>query len=290
MEFIRLSKNVHKVDCIYNRSSLRSFSFLLLSDLHFDNPHCQRELLIKHLDFAKENDYKILVNGDFFCCMQGKFDPRRSKSNIRPEHNKSNYLDAIISDAVNFFSPYKDQLKLIGYGNHETAILKNLETDLLQRFADLFNHKNNVNVQVGGYGGWVIFQFKDKHNAGSKQYRLKYFHGAGGGGPVTKGVIQNQRMMAQTQGADCIWMGHVHEMYTMYHTVETLNQRGVIQLKDILHVRTSSYKEEYNKGYMDFHVERGRPPKPIGSYLINLELSPRNEEKLHIIATTTALK
>jgi hypothetical protein len=42
-------------------------------------------------------------------------------------------------------------------------------------------------------------------------YRIKYFHGSGGGGPVTKGTIQFNRMSTMVEGADLIWMGHVHE-------------------------------------------------------------------------------
>ena len=58
--------------------------FLLISDLHWDNPHCDRELLKNHLDEAVRRNAAVVVNGDFFCLMQGKGDPRRSKDDIRP--------------------------------------------------------------------------------------------------------------------------------------------------------------------------------------------------------------
>ncbi len=38
--------------------------------------------------------------------MQGAYDPRKSKSDIRPEHNSANYFDAIINTAVDWFTPY----------------------------------------------------------------------------------------------------------------------------------------------------------------------------------------
>jgi hypothetical protein len=72
--------------------------------------------------------------------MQGKFDPRRSKKDIRPEHNKANYLDAVIEDAVEWFAPYADILTVVGYANHETGIIRNVETDPLQSFVDLLNY------------------------------------------------------------------------------------------------------------------------------------------------------
>lgn len=262
---IQLHRNSHQ----YNVK--KSIKLMLMSDIHWDNPHCQRDTLKKHLDYAKSIGAKVLINGDFFCFMQGKYDPRRSKADIRPEHNKPNYIDAVIEDAVEWWGPYKDTLIFIGYGNHETSIIKNLETDPLQRFVDLFNytHKPEDPISTGGYGGWLTFQF---YGTGTdrKSYSIYYFHGSGGGGPVTKGTIQHQRQMADTEGADCIWMGHVHELYTMYQSKKMLNGGRIPVIKDILHVRTGTYKDEHGDGHMGWHIERGAPPKPIGCVMLEL--------------------
>ncbi len=56
-----------------------------------------------------------------------------------PEHNKANYIDAVIEDAVDYWSPYAHLLTVIGYGNHETAIIKNLETDPDELPADIYS-------------------------------------------------------------------------------------------------------------------------------------------------------
>lgn len=264
-----VDRNVHR----WHLESGTRYSFMLMSDLHWDNPHCDRELLKAHLDRAKAEGIPVLLNGDTFCLMQGKFDPRRSKGNIRPEHNTPTYLDDVISDAVDWFSPYSDILAFAGYGNHETSILRNVETDPLQRFADLFNKTQGGSLQVGGYGGWLVFKFEHPTGGARGSFKLKYFHGSGGGGPVTRGVIQNQRFLAATDGADAIWMGHVHEMYAMVNTVERLDHNHAVQLRDVLQIRTPTYKDEYGDGYMDYHIERGRPPKPRGAYRLDLEYS-----------------
>ena len=94
---------------------------MLISDLHWDNPKCNRELLSKHLKEAVERNAYIIINGDFFCLMQGRADPRRAKNEIRPEHNQGNYLQAVVNDAVQWFKPYAKHIALIGYGNHEPA-------------------------------------------------------------------------------------------------------------------------------------------------------------------------
>ena len=108
---------------------------------------------------------------------------------------------------------------------------------------------------------------------------VHYFHGSAGGGVVTRGVIADQRLLAATEGYDLTWMGHVHELYyhqNMIHKYDrpkkTLIQKPVHQL------RTATYKEEWDGGYMGFHTERGRGPKPLGGYWMKLETS-RNASK-----------
>ena len=250
---------------------------LLISDIHWDNPHCNRDLLKKHLDQALEINADILFNGDTFCLMQGAYDPRKSKNDIRPEHNKTNYLDAVVNDAIDWFSPYAHLIKVVGYGNHETNILKRAETDVIDRFVFGLNSKNNTSVEVGGYGGWIVYQFQRGLNAGMAAYKIKYMHGFGGGGPVTRGVIQFNRMSTFVEGADMVWMGHVHEDHELTYTIESLNNHNKVKLKDILMVRTPTYKEEYQGGKGGWHVERGSAPKALGGRW--LEIHPERIRK-----------
>jgi hypothetical protein len=251
---------------------------LLISDLHWDNPKCDRQLLKKHLDEALKGNHDVLINGDLFCLMQGAYDPRKSKSDIREEHNVANYFDAIVNTAVEWFAPYAHLIKFIGYGNHETSILKRQETDIIERFVTLLNYKCESNVQVGGYGGWVRIHFADGVN--SKSFNIKYMHGFGGGGAVTRGTIQHNRMSVNVEGADAIWMGHVHEDYEMTYTVEFLSNQDTVLQRDILMIRTSAYKEEYGDGSKGWHIERGASPKPIGGrWLILKPYRGKNETR-----------
>jgi len=266
------TRNIHEVTCQSGQE------FLLISDLHWDNPHCDRGLLKNHLDEAVKRNAAIILNGDTYCCMGGKYDRRADKSLIRPEHNTDRYFDAIVDTSVEWFAPYAKNILLIGYGNHETAIIKHGETDLLQRFASTLNYATGSAVQVGGYGGTIDIRVLHDTIRGVN-FVVHYYHGSGGGGPVTKGVIQDQRLLAGTEGYDLTWMGHVHELYyhqNMIHrydrSTKTLIQKPIHQL------RTATYKEEWDGGYMGFHTERGRGPKPLGGYWLKLETS-RNTSK-----------
>ena len=241
---------------------------LMISDVHWDNPHCDRKMLKADLDEAVKRNAKIVINGDLFCLMQGAYDPRKMKSDILPEHNNNKYLDSVINTAVDYFMPYKDHIKMVGYGNHETSIVKRHETDVIDRFVTLMNF-HGADIQLGGYGGWIICAHKV--TGGHSAYKIKYHHGFGGGGPVTKGVIQFARMSMAVQGADMIWMGHVHEDHDLTYQIEYLDLSNQIKQKKITMLRTGTYKEEYQDGTQGFHVMTGRPPKPLGGRWLHLE-------------------
>jgi hypothetical protein len=271
----KYDKNILITECAHDKK------WLMISDAHWDNPKCKRDILKRHLDRAVSEDMGIVINGDFFCLMQGKYDPRRNKTDIRPEHNVHNYLDAVIEDAVEWWTPYANHIAWIGYGNHETAIIKNTETDPLQRFVDLLNYKNKTNVVTGGYGGWWKLRMKYKKHC-DFSFNTKYYHGTGGGGAVTKGVIQNNRMGVMISGADCIWMGHVHELYHVIDGQESLEHNSksgfFVKHKYVHHIRTAAYKEEYGSGDFGYHVEKGRPPKPIGGYILSFNYANVTEK------------
>ena len=266
------SRNIHELSCSTGQE------FLLISDLHWDNPHCDRGLLKNHLDEAVKRNAAIILNGDTYCCMGGKYDRRADKSLIRPEHNTDRYFDAIVDTSVEWFAPYAKNILLIGYGNHETAIIKHGETDLLQRFASTLNYATGSAVEVGGYGGTLDIRVMHDHLRGVN-FVVHYYHGAGGGGPVTKGVIQDQRLLAATEGYDLTWMGHVHELYYHQNMIHRYDRQTKTLIQKPVHqLRTATYKEEWDGGYMGFHTERGRGPKPLGGYWMKLETS-RNSSK-----------
>lgn len=275
MKLEKLGKNIHKLTLDSNHAKIA-----LLSDLHWDNPKCRRDLLKKDLDYCLKNNIPVHINGDMFCLMQGRGDRRSSKSDILPEHNNSHYLDSVVKTAVEWFTPYKDILTVIGYGNHETAIIKWQETDILQRFVDLFNMTNGTQIYAGGYGGWVLYQLPISSTS-KMTFKHKYFHGSGGGGVVTKGAINLTRATEMYEGFDIFSMGHIHENSCRNDSIEILStQNGVynVELKDIHLALTGTYKEEYGDGSKGWHVERGAPPKTVGGRILDLSCKRVSED------------
>lgn len=265
----KYSKNVHELQIKSNNARIA-----MLSDIHWDNPKCDRKLLKKHLDYCKEENIPVMINGDLFCLMQGRGDNRRNKSDIRPEHNNARYLDSVVETAVEWWSPYVDILTVIGYGNHETGVIKWQETDILQRFVDLLNLKNHSNVQTGGYGGWFIL----KIGTGTHLYpvKIKYFHGSGGGGIVTKGAINLTRALEKYSGMDVFSLGHIHENSSRNDVQDSLEHNAYngyyVKHKPVHLMITGTYKEEYEDGSKGWHVERGAPIKPLGGRMLTVDV------------------
>lgn len=257
------ARNIHRVTVSLPHTG-DEFWALLQSDVHWDNPKCDRDALKRHLEEARAKDAPILDNGDFFCAMQGKWDKRANKNDLRPEHQTANYLDALVDTAARYFEPYKDLVCLRGLGNHETGILKHHETNLTERLVERLKAAGSSSVCLGGYSGYVVFEV----NTGGRMQSIKlhYHHGYGGGGPVTRGVIQTNRQAVYLADADIVWSGHTHDAWQVPIARVKLNQDNTrVEHTRQVHVRTPGYKEEYGDGYAGWHIERGGPPKPVGA-------------------------
>lgn len=257
MEIKRLKAYSHEIRVKYVRKPDWEFRALLLSDLHIDNPKCNRDLLIRHLQQAKERNAPIFVFGDLFCAMQGKYDKRANKSALRPEHQKNNYLDALVDTTAQFFEPYKHLLAFITPGNHETAILGRHETDLTGRLSD------KLGCHKGTYSGWLIWRFEIDEKEAVRTVPLSYHHGYGGGGPVTKDVIQTARKAVYLPDAKIVVSGHTHDRWIFPISRVRLKESGEQVQDEQLHIKLGTYKDEYLIGE-GWAVEKGMPPKPLG--------------------------
>jgi hypothetical protein len=288
-----ISRNVHVIEHRF-KSTTEDFWVLLTSDRHHDNPHCNQELEKFHLEQAKQRNASIIDYGDLFCAMQGSWDRRKSKSDIRPENNKSNYLDSLVETAADFYGPYAQNFAVIGPGNHETAIIKHHETNLTERFVERMNTINNSDVKVGGYTGWVTFKFwygKPQLEGSSEttegsglqksmgSVNLWYNHGYGGGAPVTKGTIQTARQAVYVPDAHIVCSGHTHDEWLFPIQRMRLKSTGQIYHDEQLHIKTPGYKEEFVDGYGGWHIERGAPPKPNGACWLRFWWSKSSDPK-----------
>jgi predicted phosphodiesterase len=280
VEVSELSRNVHSILIPFGRGS--KLKVLLTSDVHFDSMKCDRKMLKRHFDEALQQNAVIIIAGDWFDAMQGKWDPRGSKDELRPEYRSGAYFDSVIDDTVEFLMQYP--VALLAMGNHETSVLKRHEINMSERVVALMRSKGH-GIRLGGYGGWVKFrgadrEYKpDQRGGASVTMKLKYFHGSGGGGMMTHGVLSTRRQASFLPDADVILNGHTHDSWMATLARERLKNSHVSMDSQVF-IRTPGYKDDYGDGSHGWAVERGMPPKPLGSVWMDLVYSTGMNERV----------
>lgn len=268
----KYQKNYHRftISC----KNIEKLSLFTTSDWHFDNPKCNRELLFKHLKQAKEQDSMIMVVGDMLCLMQGRYDPRRSKSAIRPEHNKDNYLDLVINDTAEKLRPYAHNILIITKGNHETSVSSRMETDVIERLVERINTLEGSNIQVGEYTGYLTLNFQNGQT--KRSLNIGYSHG-NWGGIITKGTLSVVRYAAIMPDCDIMFSGHTHDGWIVTQPRLVRNQYSKkVEVKNQWHIKTGTYKEEFAEG-KGWAVERIAMPKYLGSCFTDIYFNTRKD-------------
>jgi len=243
----------------------------LMSDVHFDSVFCNRDLLKKHLDAALQENAWIVLGGDWFDAMQGRFDPRRSMDELRQEYRRDDYYDFVVSDSASFLASYAKQIVMICRGNHELAVLKNANTDLTDRLVYALAAHGGQAV-AGGWKGWIRFILSASEHNGS--VFLYFAHSAGdGSAPVTRGVIATNRQSVYLPDADIIWNAHNHHAYIVPLARERLTRKGVRYTDIAWHVRSPGYKREWDSD-SGFAAQRGFGPRPLGCAEVTIKHNP----------------
>ena len=257
---------------------------LLRSDAHHDNPHSDNELEEKHLKEALERDAPIIDNGDAFCAMQGRWDKRSCKDDLKPEHQVENYLDALVSTYADFLKPYASQFAVVAQGNHETAIRRHHETCLTTRLIERLRMASGKAIFDGMYTGWVIISVKRLSANGKEKksnnkatrpalrtLRIWRTHGYGGAAPVTKGTIQTNRRAVYVPDANIIMSGHTHQEWFFPIQRMRISSKGKVYQDEQLHISLPSYKDGFGIGEKGWEVEKGFPPAPRGAVWLKLK-------------------
>jgi len=257
-------RTVHSVEVTQNHQP-----FLFISDVHFDSTKCDRDLLVKHLKKAREIGAKVFVFGDWFDLMQGKWDPRGTYSDLRPEYKSITYLDDVVQDSAEFLSDYLDIIVFFGRGNHETAIEKRMHTSPLDRLAYALNQKGG-NVCVAGYSGWlkveIFFNGKKRCNT-----FVHYHHGFGGNAPRSKGVLRCDLDQMQFPDASLIVRGHTHQKWHLPITVDRITRYGNLYQESTHHLQLGSYKLLGDR-FAGWATEKGFQTPRLGGWFPTLHV------------------
>lgn len=246
---------------------------LVMADEHFDNAHSDLNLIRRHHEEARAKGAPVIKPGDLFCAMQGKWDPRADQDQLRPELRGNHYLDKLKNFGEEVYAPYADIIAVLAPGNHETAISKRHQTSLTECLVDRLRRAGGQTV-MGGFTGFVRIKLSYQNNR--KTFILHYHHGYGGGGEVTRGMIDNNRTRGQYL-ADIYVGGHIHRRNSDENEIIAVSPDGTPVRKTQWFLRTGAYKRE--DGPNGWHVEKGRAARPCGGWWLRFTVEKHGTDR-----------
>jgi hypothetical protein len=202
---------------------------------------------LKHdLERMANADCKIAINGDVFDFILPsdlkRFDLDALDKELLVKGLKP--IDAAIEMAYEFLKPYAHLIEFIGIGNHEAHVAKRHHIDVMSILLYRLNQLPGVDIKPGGWCGyWQVTLARQTRLTTFLMYR---HHGAGGAAPVTKGIIDFQRMMSWQGDVDAIWIGHKHNKFVDLATKMTYSsKRNIARTKQVTCIMTGSYLSTY---------------------------------------------
>lgn len=256
--------------------------FLLRSDAHHDAVGASQELEMRHLREARERGAFICDIGDLFDCMQGRYDKRADRSALRPEYQHGPYLDRLVEVAESRYAPFMERWVLMSPGNHETSVAKHNDTNLTERLYARLKPSAPL-LQMGTYAGFLRIKIKRKSTP-VNSFVIAYHHGFGGSAPVTRGVIQTNRMAISYPDASLVWSGHTHTDFYLSIARQRISKAGTPYRDEQIHLRSPGYKEDTLKGE-GWAVEKGFMPQSLGAWWLKLWLVSRKGNTTEIASS-----
>jgi hypothetical protein len=257
-----------------------------MGDTHIGGHHTDHKAIERDIGGALERDDRINVVGDVFDLILPQ-DRKRFKVSALTERLRE--TDAILNETVEMgvemFKNAAPNIDMIGIGNHETAVEKHHSFDPVRELIRRLNADHGGTIQYGDYMGYIDYRLSADTGRNSR-YRVVifYFHGAGGGAMVTKGMIPFNRLSTWVD-ADVIWMGHQHNKILdatpqrMYCPLEG----DAPKLKPFRCVMSGSYMDTL-KGPRSYAMEKGMAPQAKGG--VRLEIRLREGGGIGDILTT----
>ena len=242
-------------------------TFLLRSDSHHDSTASDQDMEMRHLLEAERRDALICDIGDLFDCMNGRYDKRADREHLRPEYQHGPYMNRLVDVAHERYKRFAPRWLHMSPGNHETAVAKHNDFDLTQQlYARLKPDAPHLNL--GRYAGYLRIQLT-RCGRDSGSVVIAYHHGFGGSAPVTRGVIQTNRMAISYPDADIVWSGHTHTEFYLSIARQRLNLHNAVSRDEQIHIRSPGYKEDTTSG-SGWAVEKGFMPQSLGAWWLTV--------------------
>ena len=243
---------------------------------------------------------KAKANGDSIWCLGDMNSLILPKDLKRMTASHGMTRDAVVNKLVNQtfrrLEPYADNLDVLMMGNHETALLKYHSTDFILSLLALINSVKKRGAFAdglchhGGYKTFILVQFKQR-GVGIRNQSVSakglLFHGAGGGAPVTKGMIDGNRLKVANQFDFCA-IGHKHTMIYDTDYYNYVDDYGNQRRKDRDYFVVGGYDGadvQQDPGALD---EEGDPIGYMLSYSDEAHLGNQGQGSVRVVFTPHA--
>ena len=193
------------------------------------------------------------------------------KSFTRTRHE--GFVYCLTTHSGNFFVR-RDGIAYVTGNSAWLAHHESCPTTHLVRAIKMLNKRSQMGA--GGYGGYMKFRVRFNNNA-CLAWTMRYYHGSGGGAPMSMGVLDSRRMFSFVEGCDVIAVGHNHQSNVVGIAREYLETRnGVYEIRQrhCDFVRCGTYKDDWGNGYGGWAVEKmgSTGPTPLRAKWIRLHV------------------
>lgn len=214
--------------------------FALFSDIHGDSPEFDKLSFVEHATYCLKDQRYMLFGGDMFDAII-RTDHKRAVNSLLEKGD--NQLNIKLDKLYELLKPYQKQILFMGRGNHEESVLKYNGIDLLELLAKMLNAGSEHKIMVGNYANFIRFNFRDSRGKSAAHYDIFQHHGMGASAPVTKGMIDFNRV-AKGVTADLIWIGHKHQaVIDASDPIMYVAPNGSVVLKNRQCIMTPSYQK-----------------------------------------------
>ena len=260
------------------------FGLALMSDLHLGARTTDINSIKHDLEVAKENNYRININGDVFEAITPR-DMKRFDANVLVPSltERKDIFNASVDLAFELLAPYADLIDVIGRGNHEDSALKYNAVDLVLMLVDKLQALTSHKIYYGDICGFIHYRFAHESGGNCRSYIIYYHHGGGGSAPVTKGMIDFNRINAYISNADLIWIGHKHNRI-LDSTVKKMicpKSGDMVKWQSVNCVMTGAYKDAYSVQSQESILKNGS----FGNFAASKCMAPQRKGGCVIMLT-----
>ena len=189
------------------------------------------------------------------------------------------YVNQLVDFGAKRLAPYAENIAVMGTGNHENSLLKNMDVNILKLLKSNFVAAGVKRPPLMvGYAGFIMVRFA-LNNTVRGVCNIYFHHGKGGGAPVSRAAITSHRRQTFISGMDFILQGHIHVADFSSYTAWELSKQGRVRERHTIHLTTPGYQMGYDIGSNTWASMKEFPPSQNGCAVLELTFGDKSKHE-----------